>query len=172
MARRGRPRSKIRMEQPRRKRPDKGTGEVQLLRAWYAGNGDPALTSYPLGILLANAVLTDDQHKAVCRYAWLHWAVFGRPSVAAVSWEFADRAMPVERDRESEERKLGEIHKEFQASHRRCRAILDNIAIYERPPRWMLPVNPRPADVTESRYFLESVTVLMTRCSTALAHGA
>ena len=85
MARRGRPR-KTRMEQPRRKRPDKGTGEVQLLRAWYAGQGDPALTSYPLGILLANAVLTDDQHKAVCRYAWLHWAVFGRPSVAAVSW--------------------------------------------------------------------------------------
>ena len=170
MARRGRPR-KQHLEQPRRRPPDRGTDEVKRLRAWYAGNGDPALTSYPLGILLANAVLTDDQHKAVCRYAWLHWAVFGRPSVAAVSWEFTDRAVPVERDRESEERKLGEIHDAFKTTDRRCRQVLDNVAIYERLPRWMRPVNPRPADVAESRYFLAGVTLLMTQCSNALAHG-
>lgn len=172
MARRGRPR-KTRVDIPRRKRADKGTDEIKLLRQWYAGNGDPALTSYPLGILLANAVLTDDQHKAACRYAWLHWAVFGRPSVAAVSWEFSDRGLPVERDRETEEHKLSEIHRIFKdITGRRCRSILDNVAIYERPPRWMRPVNPRHADVVESRYFLEAVALLMTRCSAALAHDA
>ena len=167
MTGRGRPRRSI----PTRKRPDRGTDEVKLLRAWYAGKGDPALTSYPVGILLANAVLTDNQHKALCRYAWLHWAVFGRPSIAAVGWEFKDPERVVERDREDEERKLAEIHKIFRTTDRRVRAGLDNLTIYERAPRWMRPVNPRAADVTEARCFMEGVALLMTRCGGALAHG-
>ncbi len=167
MTRRGRPRRPI----PTRKRPDRGTGEVQLLRAWYAGPGDPALASYPVGILLANAVLTNNQHKALCRYAWLHWAVFGRPSIAAVGWEFKDPEKPHERDREEEERKLEAIHKIFRTADRRVRAGLDNLTIYERAPRWMRPVNPRPADCAEARYFMEGVKLLMTRCGGALAHG-
>ncbi len=43
----------------------------------------PALTTYPLGILLANEAISEDQHRAGYQYAWLHWRVFSRPSVAA-----------------------------------------------------------------------------------------
>ena len=76
MARHGRPRK----SGPRgpngqlrhRRRLNRGTQELQALRQWYAGDGDPALTTYPLGILLANEAISEDQHRAGCQYAWLH----------------------------------------------------------------------------------------------------
>ncbi len=104
MAHRGRPkksglreangqlqRDRARNTQPR----DTGTPELKSLRDWYAGGGDPALTTYPLGIFLANEAISEDQHRACCQYAWLHWRVFGRPSVAGARFEFMDRAAAI-----------------------------------------------------------------------------
>ncbi len=170
MARRGRPRKAGSREpngRPQRRRRDRGTKEIQSLREWWAGDGDPALTAYPLGILLANGAITEQQHSIGCDYAWLHWAVFGRVSLAAVSLEFMDRAQPIERHREGEERRLEEIHSMFLGC-RRARRELDNVVIFEHAPRWMRPVDPRRSDVTNARLFMESLGMLIRRYGSAL----
>ncbi len=68
MTRRGRPRKLGPREAngrlQRRRFRDGPTPELKSLRDWYAGDGDPNLTTYPLGILLANGAISDDQHRA------------------------------------------------------------------------------------------------------------
>lgn len=162
MPRRGRPRKPGQREKngrPQRHGRDRGTKEIQSLRQWWAGEGDPVLTSYPLGILLANQAITEQQHVAGCDYAWLHWAVFGRASLAAVSLEFMDHGRAVEINRAEEERRLAVIHHQFVVC-RRKRRLLDNLVIFERIPRWMRPVDPRIGDVTDARLFLEAMEML------------
>ena len=108
---------------PQRSQRDTGPRELKSLRKWYAGDGDPALTAYPLGILLANKAISEDQHRAGCQYAWLHWRVFGRPSVAAVRFEFMNRTTGTNRDCMKEERKLKAIYEELRrhpARYRQC----------------------------------------------------
>ena len=162
MARRGRQRKPGPREingRPQRRGRDRGTKEIQSLREWYAGKGDPALAAYPLGILLVNEAISDAQHSAGCGYAWLHWAVFGRVSVGAVSYEFMDRAKPIERDRAHEERKLEAILELFQGD-RRGRRGLDGLVIFERIPRWMRPVDPRLGDISDARVFMAALETL------------
>ncbi len=48
----------------RRRSRDGPTPELKSLREWYAGAGDPNLTTYPLGVLLANEAISEDQHRA------------------------------------------------------------------------------------------------------------
>lgn len=144
---------------PEHRRRDRGTKEIQFLREWYAGKGDPARTSYPLGILYANQAITEAQHSAGCNYAWLHWAVFGRVSLGAVSLEFMDRGAPTLRDRPEEERRLERLHALF-GLYSRARRVLDNLVIYERIPRWMRPVDPRLSDVAEGGLFVAAIRIL------------
>lgn len=142
---------------------DKGTAELQRMRQWLAGHGDPALTSYPLGVLLANGEVTEQQHKAGCRYAFLHAVVFGRASVAAVSFERVGRGWAGDWDdrwlaaREAELRRLTFRLMEHPA---RLRMALDSVVVYERTPRWMRPVRPRPADVREADLFIKALDLL------------
>ena len=166
MPRRGRPRKPGPREmngQPQRPGRDPGSTKVQSIRQWYVpGSGDPALSAYPLGVLLANGDINEREHAAACNYAWLHQAIFGRHSLAAISWEYRSRGRNTERDREVEERKLREIH-EILRNHapRRCRAALDNLAIYERLPRWMKPVRPREGDIADARFFKFALDLLV-----------
>ena len=165
MGRRGRPRKPGPREtsgRSQRHGRDRGTKEIRALREWYAGVGDPVLTTYPLGILLANGAISERQHSVGCDYAWLHWAVFGRASVAAVSLEFRSPGRPVERDSEAEERRIEEVYSLF-LDCRRERRELDNLVIFERVPRWMRPVDPRPGDVTNARLFKGSLGLLIRR---------
>ncbi len=170
MARRGRSRKTGPRElngQPQRHGRDRGTRETQSLRQWYAGDGDPVLTSYPLGILFANHALTEHELGVACNYAWLHSAVFGRHSLAAVSWEMMNHGRGPETEtleekerQEQNQRKLWAINEILGTVPRRCRAGLDNIVVYERAPRWMRPVDPRPGDVTDARFFRVAVGLL------------
>jgi hypothetical protein len=59
---------------PRIDRPaiDKGTPELQARRVRLAAGSDPALTEYPLGLMLARRLITDEQHEAGCYYAFLY----------------------------------------------------------------------------------------------------
>ena len=176
MARRGRPRKLGPREAngrlQRRRFRDGPTPELKSLRTWYAGDGDPNLTSYPLGILLANQVISEDQHRAGCRYAWLHWRVFGRPSVAAARFEFMDRAVGTDRDCMKEERRLKAVYEELRRHPARYRRVLDGIVIYERMPRWMRPVMPRSSDLAEAGALLAALRLLVARCSRALSEAA
>ncbi len=176
MARRSRPRKLGPREAngrlQRRRFRDGPTPELKSLRTWYAGDGDPNLTTYPLGILLANEAISEDQHRAGCQYAWLHWRVFGRPSVAAARFEFMDRTVGIEREHRNEERKLKAVYEELRRHPARYRRTLDGIAVYERMPRWMRPVIPRPSDMAEADALLAALGLLVARCSRALSEAA
>lgn len=51
--------------------PDLGTQEAIAHRIRLVGDGNPQLASYPLGVLLARKLITQDQHNAGLRYAGL-----------------------------------------------------------------------------------------------------
>ena len=168
--RRGRHRHLVKRErngQPQRTRKiDRGTSGVRSLRAWWAGDGDPALSAYPLGILLVNSQIDDRQHAAVCQFAWLHWAVFGRPSVSAVTFELRSRSSGEGPDRNVETARLRQICDKIAAqigigemTRRGWHGLVD-LAVYERKPRWLLPVMPRSSDVADAAAFHRAVSVL------------
>ena len=84
---------------PNRDRPDidRGTPELQAHRERLAAGGDPALTEYPLGLLLARGLVSREQHEAGCYYAFLYGRSIGRTQVdcsyllGAAAAGYADR---------------------------------------------------------------------------------
>src|SRR5262249_56441760 len=84
---------------PNRNRPeiDRGTPELQAHRERLAAGGDPALTEYPLGLLLARGLVSREQHEAGCYYAFLYGRSIGRTHVncsyllGATAAGYADR---------------------------------------------------------------------------------
>lgn len=168
--RRGRHRRLVKRErngQPQRTRKiDRGTPGVRSLRAWWAGDGNPALSAYPLGILLVNSQIDERQHAAMCQFAWLHWAVFGRPSVSAVTFELRSRSSGEGPDRNVETVRLKGIGDKIAAeivdgsmTRRGWHGLVD-LAVYEHRPRWLQPVMPRASDVADAAAFHRAVSVL------------
>lgn len=142
---------------------DEGTKELQSMRAWLAGYGDPALTSYPLGVLLANNEITEQQHQAGCAYAFLHAVVFGRPSIAAVSFERTQKGWTGDWDDDwlaAQEAKLRNLGRRLKGHPARLRMVVDNVLVYERTPRWMRPVRPRVSDCREAALFVLGLDLL------------
>ena len=64
-----------------RSEADHGTPEIQARRRNLARGGDPALSEYPLGLLLGRALVSADQHWAGCRYGMLYRLSVGRTQV-------------------------------------------------------------------------------------------
>ena len=57
---------------------DLGTPEQQQRKRVLVGDADPKYSEYPLGVLLARDIITQDQHDAGCRYAYLAGRVLGK----------------------------------------------------------------------------------------------
>jgi hypothetical protein len=72
-------------------RVDHGPPEVVQKRMLDAGKGDPALTSYPLGLLLARGMIAQPEHDAGCRLAWHRCIVYGKPTITASRLENVSR---------------------------------------------------------------------------------
>jgi hypothetical protein len=76
---------------------DRGTPELQAHRARLAAGGNPTLTEYPLGLLLARGLVSREQHEAGCYYAFLYGRAVGRTQVdcsyllGALAAGYADR---------------------------------------------------------------------------------
>ena len=176
MARPGRKRKdRLQAAEPRPRR-DEGTPELQARRRWYAQQGDPVLTTYPLGILLANEAISEQEHRAACRYAWLNQIVYGRKSVAASRYDDAPRGMDDSENerwvaaRKSDLRRVWEI---LGGDARMVRTVLDNIVVYERTPRFLLPTFPRPSDVVQGLALRRALELLTGRdCERALSEAA
>lgn len=89
MARRGRKRKLRKRERngrPSREGqqpgPDRGTDEMQRLRA--ATTGDQRLSpDYPISILLGRGLINELQHDAGMKFARLYWALFGNSAEQA-----------------------------------------------------------------------------------------
>lgn len=168
MSRRGRPRkpgprTKNGRLKARRDPKDRGTDELQHMRAWLAGNGNPDHTCYPLGVLLANGAINEHQHEQGCRYAWLHAIVFGRPSIGAARWERIENGHDGDWNDEwlkHQTRRLEAVQRRLKQHPARLRSTLNELVIYERTPRWMRPVVPRVSDVREAKLLIDALDVL------------
>jgi hypothetical protein len=57
---------------------DQGTREFCAKRAYLVNGADPALAATASGILLANGLLTREQHDAALRYSWAHALTYGK----------------------------------------------------------------------------------------------
>src|SRR5215470_11916653 len=79
---------------PNRDRPviDRGTPELRAHRERLAAGGDPALTEYPLGLLLTRGLVSREQHEAGCYYAFLYGRSIGRTQVNCSSLSGATAA--------------------------------------------------------------------------------
>jgi hypothetical protein len=141
---------------------DRGTPELQARRARLAGNGDLALASYPLGVLLANGEIGDDAHEAGCRYAWLYGFVFGRTGAAGRGWMGAPKDEP----RELPQQVAAAIESDFRAAAAMLarkpegKRALEEIVVFGREPRWMRPVAPTSADVAAAKSFHAALAAL------------
>lgn len=156
-------------------KPDRGTPELQQRREYLAQQGDPVKTAYPLGILWANGQVTDDEHLAGCKYAYLHAVIYGRESVAAVRYGLtvAGRDEKDETDPEyirwieGIKAQLRNATKAMDAVSRQHRDALVNLVVYERAPCWMLPRIPSLSDLRDGKRFAEAIRAL----AVAMASG-
>lgn len=128
--------------------------------------GDVTLTYYPLGVLLTNGTVDRALHDAGVRYARLYCAVAGRVSPPAVVLD-DDRAGRAPDDTEEREKQrirdgaaLKSAAAELGAAGRHVKDVVDNVAVYGRTPRWMLPVRPRAGDIRDADALIEGLECL------------
>lgn len=142
---------------------DKGTDRIQQIRAWFIQHGNPDEGSYPLGILCQNGAINEEQRKAGCEYARLYAIVHGRISLAAAAFERQSQGYDGDWDNEwleARHSRLRAIQAVLGHYPRRYKTVLDNVAVFERPPRFMLPVFPRMSDIKEAQILSEVLNIL------------
>jgi len=117
----------------KRRGPDRGTPEQQLRRAVLAGGGDPRLTEYPLGLLLAREFINDEQHNAGLHYAGLYRACIGGGKLRQ---PVGPRDMSPEADLAVQGR-FEEATGALLDAGKRAKAQVDNVAVFEFFPQWI-----------------------------------
>lgn len=135
----------------RRRRParrhgaDLGTPEAQARRRALVGDADPRLAGYPLGVLLARAAIAADEHEAGCHYAYLCGRVLGRtqpytPVARGSGSELSDDALA------NVTARWHEAVRVLMQVGRPAKDAVDNAAVFERLPGWLLRSRPRAGD--------------------------
>jgi hypothetical protein len=139
---------------------DRGTPELQAHRERLAAGGDPALTEYPLGLLLARGLVSRDQHEAGCYYAFLYGRSIGRTQVNC-SYLFGAQAAGYADRHDLTEAELAKLQSLFRqgknrllATGRRVCDATENLVVFGRRPRFLDGGRRRPqsawrADETE-----------------------
>lgn len=136
-ARRGRPRRPPEV-------PDQGTPEIRARRETLAAGGDPALTEYPLGLLLLRGIIGPEQHEAGCYYAFLYGRAVGRTQVScARQYERMTAERILDRRPVSDEAQ-GKVEALFRrgknrllAAGRRVCDATENVVVFGRTPRFL-----------------------------------
>ena len=147
---------------PNRDRPfvDGGTAELQAHRARLAAGGDPVLTEYPLGLLLARGLVSREQHEAGCYYAFLYGRAVGRTQVncsyllGALAEGYADRHDLSEAEQAKLQLLFRKGKNHLLASGRRVCDATENLVVFGRMPRFLdvgrrRPDSARRADEAE-----------------------
>ena len=118
-------------------------GPTRQQRAWRSRLVGPSapqhLAEYPLGILLARKLITEEEHEAGCRYARLFRLAVGGESLRAVNLVGRVFDGPEERG----EAWLAARAAEHAAARtllarrgRRVRELVENVTVYQRLPAW------------------------------------
>lgn len=166
MSRLGRPRKidanrnasgRIRYEDNR----DYGTPESQSRRLWLCNGKETNLTSYPLGIMLANEVITQDMHQAGCKLAWLHTMVYGRTSITAQKYDIGQPGRPTQ---EPDEKFLIRCKQDWRDASGALKSLsrqhydaVVSVAVYDRVPGFLKPKIPTGKDVKEGKLITEGL---------------
>lgn len=169
MAHRGRKRLQGRKRQPNgqpRREKDSGTPELQQRREWY-GNGDPTLTSYPLGVMYANGIIGPEQQRAGLYYAWLHGVVEQKGMAAAQRFE----RVPKGHERNSEDPAYVAWRRKQKARYLAGREAVEDVGLRgaefvnttilsEVMPRFLQPQRRTYTDLWECQVINEALTNL------------
>ncbi len=158
---------------PRLDRPttDMGTPEQQARRSALIGKGDPALSEYPLGIMLARGLITAEQHEAGCFYATLYGRAVAR---AQLSCAHVYRRLLAENGRGKELDDKAQEHVERLFRHGKNRLLAagrsvcqatENLVVFGRSARFLADRRTaklrRGADFTEYQAVLAGLDVLV-----------
>ena len=145
---RGRKRRQCRRQpngQPRRE-VDKGTDELRQRREWLAQDGDPTLTTYPLGVMYANRIIGSELHRAGVYYAWLAAVVIGKVGLAAQQFERLPRSNVSNSENPKwvkwyrrQRGKYNEGRVALDAMGRKQSQLLHDLLLYDYMPRFLLP---------------------------------
>lgn len=151
---------------------DRGTPELQAHRERLAAGGDPALSEYPLGLLLARGLVSREQHEAGCYYAFLYGRSIGRTQVNC-SYLFGAQAAGYADRHDLTDAELARLQSLFRrgknnllaASRRVCDAT-ENLVVFGRFPRFLDGGRRRPesawrADETELAAVCHGLEVLV-----------
>ncbi len=149
--------------------PDRGTPELRAKRQALVGGGDPALSAHPLGVLLARREIDDDLYAAGVRYAFLFGKLFGRTKIVA---HYADALIGTRDHTELSDADAAR----FELALRDCwlamaplgpkaKRLLDDIAIYERFPSWLLTDRKNAANGVDRGLLQAALGVLVAQSS-------
>lgn len=137
----GRPRGRPKQE---RHLVDGGTPEQQARRSALAAGGDPALTEYPLGMMLVRRLIDPQQHEAGCYYAHLYGRIVGRTQITCerhyrfMIADFGEAGSQLtEEVRARLEALLRHGKNRLLAAGRRVCDATENIAVFGRTPRFL-----------------------------------
>jgi hypothetical protein len=131
---------------PRQDRPsvDLGTPEQQARRAALANGADPAMSEYPLGLMLARRLISPEQHEAGCRYGHLYGRVIGKGDLscaaiyARLAAEVSTGALDIDEAREAREQAMFRLGKNrLLAAGRRVCDATENIVVFGRAARFL-----------------------------------
>jgi hypothetical protein len=128
---------------------DLGTPEARAHKVALVGPADPALAEYPLGVLLARGILTPEQHDAGCHYAYLAGRVLGRTKPYRADLGGGGGEELGEGALAAVERRWHEAVRALLDAGRRAKDAVDNVAIFERLPGWLVRSQPRLGDDRE-----------------------
>lgn len=153
------------------------TPAQQKRRRALVGSEAPAeWAEYPLGVLRARGYLTEDQHDAACRYAWLFRVAIGGEGLSAVNLTGRRFDGPEQRS----EAWLALRAREYQAARdllqacgRRTRCLVEDMSVYQRLPGFCLQQRFHSKSETLALARLQSgLTVLATHFSQSLERAA
>lgn len=137
---------------------DRGTPEGRAKRDQAYGRAD---ISYALGIMAANNVISVGELQACERYGFLHYAVFGRASLAAAAF---DGERPSGARKNWPDEFISGRRRDYEVArfglNRDALNLLDNLVIFERHPRWLKPLQPLPSDVRHAEMLLAAIRKL------------
>lgn len=160
---------------PRGERPaiDQGTAETQARRARLAGGADPALSEYPLGLMLARRLVSAEQHEAGCHYAFLYGRTIGRTQVTCDRYYrqmIASQGGGFDAADEATQARIETLFRlgknRLLAAGRRVCDATENLTVFARTPRFLddggrRPAAARRADAVELQAVLDGLDVLV-----------
>jgi hypothetical protein len=78
---------------------DLGPDEARIKRSYLINGADPQLAATASGILLANGMITEEQHVAAMRYAHAHALVYGKVwrLTSPLAWDLPQHGEPPEK---------------------------------------------------------------------------